>query len=65
VVPLPKPIEHKNILYLKHVGGRCSYCNGTTGLDSLEGVVFCYSCDACFDLTTGKFLGVKAGIGLR
>lgn len=61
--PLPQfdHTENKSLLF---IGSRCPYCRGTTGIDGIEGIQFCYSCDYSWDLK-GNPLGVKVGIGVR
>lgn len=61
--PLPQ-FAHTESKVLLFIGSKCPYCKGTTGIDSIERVQFCYSCDYSWDLK-GKPLGVKVGIGVR
>jgi hypothetical protein len=63
-IPIPV-FDHSEKKRLKSIGSKCPYCNGTTGVDGVERVAFCYSCDAVFDIIYGEFIGVKAGIGVR
>lgn len=60
--PLPKPIEHPEPRDLKDIGTKCPYCGGTTGMHH-RGVLFCYSCDACWTLRK-QYMGVIPNIGL-
>ena len=60
--PLPAPIEHTEPRNLKDIGTKCPYCGGTTGMHS-RGLLFCYSCDACWSLRK-QYLGVIPNIGL-
>jgi len=60
--PLPSPIEHPEPRPLKDIGTKCPYCGGTTGMHS-RGLLFCYSCDACWSLRK-QYLGVIPNIGL-
>jgi hypothetical protein len=62
-IPLPQ-FDHAENRNLPFIGARCPYCRGTTGTDSVEKVQFCYSCDAIWNLS-GKFVGVRVGIGVR
>jgi hypothetical protein len=61
-IPIPT-FDHSEKRKLKGLGCKCPYCNGTTGIDSVERVAFCYSCDFCWDLSLNP-LGVKEGIGI-
>jgi len=63
--PLPSKIDHSDAKTLLAVGSRCPYCRGTTGYDTFKGVCFCFSCDSTWACTSGYFLGVIPGIGLR
>jgi hypothetical protein len=62
-VPIPK-FNHEEEKSLPFIGSKCPYCKGTTGIDSVGMVQFCYSCDFCWNLQ-GIPLGVKIGIGVR
>lgn len=62
-IPLPV-FNHDGKKNLPFIGAKCPYCRGTTGIDSVEKISFCYSCDYCWDLY-GNPLGVKMGIGAR
>ena len=63
-IEIPK-VDHTESKTLPFIGAKCPYCKGTTGLDNFRSVAFCYSCDATFSITSGRFLGVLAGIGVR
>jgi hypothetical protein len=63
-IPIPV-FDHSEKRRLRCLGGRCHYCGGTTGIDSVERVGYCHSCDAVFDLISLEFLGVRVGIGVR
>ncbi|MFA5048892.1 MAG: hypothetical protein WC516_07765 [Patescibacteria group bacterium] len=63
-IPIPV-FDHSEKKRLRCLGGRCPYCKGTTGTDSVERVGFCHSCDAIFDIVSLEFLGVQVGIGVR
>jgi hypothetical protein len=63
-IPIPK-FDHSSPKNLPFIGAKCPYCRGTTGLDTFRVVAFCYSCDATFSITSGEFVGVLQGIGLR
>jgi hypothetical protein len=64
-LPLPQRPDYSEKKCLSSLFGKCPYCRGTTGLDNFRCVAFCFSCDSTFSLTTGQFLGVLEGIGIR
>ena len=63
LLPLPAPVDHREVRHLKDYGVKCPYCRGTTGFHSTFKLIYCYSCDAVWNYQK-EFIGVITGIGL-
>lgn len=62
-VPIPK-FDHTEKKELRELYSKCPYCRGTTGFNSTNNVLFCYSCDMTWNRFSKQPIGVIKGIGL-